>query len=186
MKLYYVAQFLLGQMGEFGERLPVTHGTPVYLVADVEALEQQQQALLATHLDQNRQIVDLTSQLATMYTKVDTEALCEITRAAVAKVYEGKLAQVKEALRRCMPPPRSRAAGATGGQQGGVMETPRTKAGDLTEQIMAQVVVNIEDRDVAKLTTLQYNAIYEAVLGTLDTVQPLKEEMPCAPDLTIP
>ena len=54
------------------------------------------------------------------------------------------------------------------------METPRTKAGELTERIMAQAETNIDNRKAPKLITAQYNAIYSAVLDTLDDIQTLR------------
>lgn len=48
------------------------------------------------------------------------------------------------------------------------METPNTKAGQLTEQIMA-IFWNSTSPPV-KLTTEQYNKVYSHVLDTLDKV----------------
>lgn len=47
------------------------------------------------------------------------------------------------------------------------METPRTRAGDLTELIMARATLKINNRSAPELTTVQYNAIYDAVYSVL-------------------
>lgn len=47
------------------------------------------------------------------------------------------------------------------------METPRNTAGDITEQIMAQAQVNMDNRKADKLTTAQYNAMYSAVYDVI-------------------
>lgn len=52
------------------------------------------------------------------------------------------------------------------------METPKTKAGELTERIMYRAQENIEHAKAGKLTTSQYNRIYEAVIETLEEAQP--------------
>ncbi|MFN3075356.1 MAG: hypothetical protein ABT940_00465 [Alphaproteobacteria bacterium] len=48
-----------------------------------------------------------------------------------------------------------------------MMETPRNTAGEITEQIMAQAEVNIDNRKAPKLTTAQYNSLYEAVYDVI-------------------
>ena len=59
----YAAQFIVGQMDEYGGQIPITSGTRVYLAADVDALicdiEQQLKQVTAALDRQSERIKDL-------------------------------------------------------------------------------------------------------------------------------
>ena len=52
------------------------------------------------------------------------------------------------------------------------METPQDEAGLFTEMVMFRAKENIERRNEPKLTTGQYNSVYEAVYDTLSGIKP--------------
>lgn len=59
------------------------------------------------------------------------------------------------------------------------MQTPNTKAGQITERLMYRINAKWEQRHGTKLEAADYNSIYGAVLEQMEALAAL--EKPCSP-----